>query len=115
MVKIVLLDGYELNDDLDWDKLRSVGDCTFYDRTNTANEKEIINRIDGAAIVITHKTPINDYVISQSKNLKYIGIMGTGYDVINLESASKHNIEVTNFQPMLVMRWLNSLFLSYLK
>ncbi|MCP9302918.1 D-2-hydroxyacid dehydrogenase, partial [Leuconostoc mesenteroides] len=96
MAKIVLLDGYELNDDLDWDKLRSVGDCTFYDRTNTANEKEIINRIDGAEIVITHKTHINDYVISQSKNLKYIGIMGTGYDVIDLESANKHNVEVTN-------------------
>ncbi|MDN2650313.1 hypothetical protein [Leuconostoc lactis] len=69
MAKIILLDVYELNDDLDWDKLSSVGDCTFYDRTNTANEKEIINRIDGAEIVITHKTPINDYVISQSKNL----------------------------------------------
>ncbi|ORI76517.1 hydroxyacid dehydrogenase [Leuconostoc mesenteroides subsp. cremoris] len=96
MAKIVLLDGYELNDDLDWDKLSSVGDCTFYDRTNTANEKKIINRIDGAEIVITHKTPINDYVISQSKNLKYIGIMGTGYDVIDLESANKHNVEVTN-------------------
>ncbi|EEJ42900.1 hypothetical protein LME05_16360 [Leuconostoc mesenteroides subsp. cremoris] len=40
MAKIVLLDGYELNDDLDWDKLSSVGDCTFYDRTNTANEKK---------------------------------------------------------------------------
>ncbi|MCT4388775.1 D-2-hydroxyacid dehydrogenase [Leuconostoc pseudomesenteroides] len=96
MVKIVLLDGYELNEDLDWDKLRSVGDCTFYDRTNTANVKEIINRIDGAEIVITHKTPINDYVISQSTNLKYIGIMGTGYDVVDIESASKQNIEVTN-------------------
>lgn len=96
MVKIVLLDGYELNDDLDWDKLRSVGDCTFYDRTNTANEKEIINRIGSAEIVITHKTPINDYVIAESTNLKYIGIMGTGYDVVDIESASKHNIEVTN-------------------
>ncbi|WP_099045152.1 D-2-hydroxyacid dehydrogenase [Leuconostoc citreum] len=96
MVKIVILDGYELNDDLDWNKLKSVGDCTFYDRTNTSNEQEIIKRIGSAEIVITHKTPINDYVIGKSTNLKYIGIMGTGYDVVDIESASNHNIAVTN-------------------
>ncbi|GMA68957.1 glycerate dehydrogenase [Leuconostoc litchii] len=96
MVKIVLLDGYDLNNDLNWETLRSLGDCVFYDRTKTSDDNEIISRIDNAAIVITHKTPINKYVISQSPNLKYIGIMGTGYDVVDIDSTRKKNIVVTN-------------------
>lgn len=57
MVKIALLDGYKLNDDLDWDVLSSVGDFTSYDRTTECNDNEIIDRIGSAEIVITHKTP----------------------------------------------------------
>ncbi|MBZ5962917.1 D-2-hydroxyacid dehydrogenase [Leuconostoc gasicomitatum] len=96
MVKIILLDGYKLNNDLDWKALLSLGNCVFYDRTKIADDNEIISRIGNAEIIITHKTPINNYVINQSPNLKYIGIMGTGYDVVDVDSAQKRNIVVTN-------------------
>ncbi|MDF7626719.1 D-2-hydroxyacid dehydrogenase [Lactobacillaceae bacterium L1_55_11] len=96
MAKIVLLDGYALNSDLDWDTLRSLGDCTFYDRTNVTDVSEIISRIRDAEIVITHKTPINSDVIAQAPNLQYIGIMGTGYNVVDIDSARRKNIVVTN-------------------
>lgn len=96
MTKIVLLDGYALNNDLDWPQLNQLGDCTFYDRTNVDDKSEILHRIDNAEIVITHKTPLDDDIISHASNLKYIGIMGTGYDVVDIDSAHKHQITVTN-------------------
>ncbi|MDR2660728.1 MAG: D-2-hydroxyacid dehydrogenase [Lactobacillaceae bacterium] len=96
MVKIVLLDGYKLNNDLNWNELHTLGDFHYYDYTVSINDDEIINRIGNAEIVITHKTPINNYVITRSTNLKYIGIMGTGYDMFDIKSAFNHDIVVTN-------------------
>lgn len=93
---IVLLDGYSLNFDLTWSKLSNLGNCTFYDQTPVDDTEEIIKRIDNAEIVITHKTPLRSEVLTQVPNLKYIGIMGTGYDVVDIESAHQHNITVTN-------------------
>ena len=93
---IVLLDGYSLNVDLTWSKLSNLGNCTFYDQTPVDDTEEIIKRIDNAEIVITHKTPLRSEVLKQVPNLKYIGIMGTGYDVVDIESAHQHNIIVTN-------------------
>ena len=93
---IVLLDGYSLNADLTWRKLSNLGSCTFYDQTPVDDTEEIIKRIDNAEIVITHKTPLRSEVLTQVPNLKYIGIMGTGYDVVDIESAHQHNITVTN-------------------
>ncbi|KRL05122.1 D-2-hydroxyacid dehydrogenase [Liquorilactobacillus oeni] len=95
-MKIILLDGYGLNKDLNWDLLNQLGDCTFYDRTPVDDKNEILKRIDDAEIVITHKTPLNDDVISRAPNLNYIGIMGTGYDVVDINSAHKNNVVVTN-------------------
>lgn len=95
-MKIVLLDGYELNKDLNWDDLKQLGDCTLYDRTAVDDQDEIINRISSAEIVITHKTPLNDDVIRHAPRLKYIGIMGTGYDVVDVQSAHRNQITVTN-------------------
>ncbi|MDN2453188.1 D-2-hydroxyacid dehydrogenase [Lactobacillus sp. UCMA15818] len=95
-MKIVLLDGYELNKDLDWGLLQELGDCTLYDRTPVNDKNEIIRRINSAEIVITHKTPLDDEVISQAPQLKYIGIMGTGYDVVDIKSAHKNKVVVTN-------------------
>lgn len=95
-MKIVLLDGYELNKDLNWDGLKQLGDCTLYDRTAVDDQDEIINRISSAEIVITHKTPLNDDVICHAPRLKYIGIMGTGYDVVDVQSAHRNQITVTN-------------------
>lgn len=95
-MKIILLDGYELNRDLNWESLRQLGDCSFYNRTSVNNDNEILERIGDAQIVITHKTPLNEYVIERAHNLKYIGIMGTGYDVVDINSAHKNKIIVTN-------------------
>ncbi|EJE99308.1 D-2-hydroxyacid dehydrogenase [Liquorilactobacillus mali] len=94
-MKIIVLDGYALNSDLDWDLLKQVGDCTLYDRTGNDDE-EIIKKIGSASIVLTHKTPIDAAVIEKASNLKYIGVMGTGYDVIDMSAANSKNIVVTN-------------------
>lgn len=96
MANIVILDGYELNNDLDWRKLKNLGNCTFYNRSPINDDKEVLKRIGDAGIVITHKTPLNDHVISNLPKLKYIGIMGTGYDVVNIQSAHRNNVVVTN-------------------
>lgn len=95
-MKIVLLDGYDLNQDLNWETLKNLGDFEFYSRTSIDNDTEILQRIDDAEVVIAHKTSLDDSVISHASQIKYIGIMGTGYDVIDIDSANNHNIIVTN-------------------
>lgn len=95
-MKIVLLDGYELNQDLDWSTLKTLGDVTLYDRTTVDNPAEILEKISDAEIVITHKTPLNADILNQTPHLKYIGIMGTGYDVVDIDTAHQNNIVVTN-------------------
>lgn len=95
-MKIVLLDGYALNHDLNWQVLRQLGDCQLYDRTPVDDDAEILKRIGDAEIVLTHKTPLDDAVIRQAPKLTYIGVMGTGYDVIDIESAKQHQVTVTN-------------------
>ncbi len=96
MLKITLLDGYNLNQDLDWQPLKDLGDCDLYDRTPVNNPKEILSRIGQAEIVITHKTPITAEIIQKAPNLAYIGVMGDGYDVIDTQAARKRGIPVTN-------------------
>lgn len=96
-MKIVNLDSYALNPgDLDWSPLKELGDCTFYDRTPVNDDNEILKRIGDAEIVLTNKTPLDEYVISTAPNLKYIGVTATGYNVIDTEAATKANIPVTN-------------------
>lgn len=95
-MKIIVLDGYALNKDLNWQLLNQLGECTFYDRTPVDDNNEILKRIGNAEIVMTHKTPLNDDVISNAPGLQYIGIMGTGYDVVDIKSAHKNNVVVTN-------------------
>lgn len=95
-MKIVLLDGYALNHDLDWQQLDQLGEFDHYDRTSVDNDEEILRRIGQAEIVLTHKTPLNDWVINQAPQLRYIGIMGTGYDVVDIQSADRNHVAVTN-------------------
>ena len=95
-MKTVLLDGYELNDDLDWSALRKTSDCELYDRTPVDDADEICRRIGDSELVITHKTPLSAEVIARLPKLRYIGIMGTGYDVIDMAAAREHSITVTN-------------------
>ncbi|MDQ7188543.1 D-2-hydroxyacid dehydrogenase [Lactococcus lactis] len=95
MTNIVVLDGYELNRDLHWELLSKLGNCNFYNRTPDDNN-EILKRIGNADAIIIHKTLINKFILNSSPNLKYIGIMGTGYDVVDIDSAKKSGVIVSN-------------------
>ena len=93
-MKIVVLDGYVLNPgDLSWNEFSKIGDVKVYDRT-LANE--VIDRIGDAEVIYTNKTVINDVVINACPNLKFIGVLATGYNVVDIIAASKKNIVVTN-------------------
>jgi glycerate dehydrogenase len=93
-MKIVVLDGYTLNPgDLSWDPLRSLGECTLHDRTPA---EKVVERCAGAEIVLTNKTQLNREIIRKITQLRYIGVMATGYNVVNTEAARKRNVVVTN-------------------
>lgn len=93
-MKIVVLDGFTLNPgDLSWDNLYSLGDVVIYDRTT---QDEILERSQDAEILLTNKTPLRADVITQLKSLKYIGVLATGYNVVDIEAAKKQGIAVTN-------------------
>jgi len=93
-MKIVVLDGFTLNPgDLSWDGFKALGDLTVYDRT-PANKT--IERIGDAAIVITNKTIINEDVLKACPRIKYIGVLATGYNVVDIKRAQEQNIIVTN-------------------
>lgn len=93
-MKIVILDGYSLNPgDLSWNPLKHLGDLTIYDRTA---ESQIIERIKDADYVYTNKTPISKAAIEAAKHLKWIGVLATGYNVVDVTAASKKKIPVCN-------------------
>ena len=93
-MKIVVLDGYTLNTgDISWDGLKALGDVTIYDRT--AADK-VVERAAGAEIVFTNKTPINEEAINQLNSLKFIGVLATGYNIVNTEAAKEKGIIVSN-------------------
>ncbi len=94
-MKIVVLDGYPLDKGLDWDALTQLGDCKIYDRTDYEDDK-ILERIGDASIVLTNKTPMDVNVINNAKNLKYIGVLATGYNVIDMKAAATKGVTVTN-------------------
>ncbi len=92
--KIVILDAYCVNTgDLSWDKLSSLGEVTIYDRTD---EKDVISRISDANVILTNKVRITSSIIDSSPKLKYIGVLATGYDVIDIKAAHSRGIIVTN-------------------
>jgi len=96
-MKIVILDGYTLNPgDLDWEKFQELGELTVYDRTSLTDEQEIISRIGDAEIVFTNKTPIREHTLKSCSQLKFIGVLATGYDVIDIIAAREMGITVTN-------------------
>ena len=95
-MKIVVLDGYTLNPgDLSWDDLKALGDCTVYGRTSLTDTAEIISRIGSAQIVFTNKTPLTREILDAC-NVKYIGVLATGYNVVDTAAAKELNIPVTN-------------------
>jgi glycerate dehydrogenase len=96
-MKIVVLDGFTENPgDLSWEGLRKLGDLTVYDRCPLDDEAEVTRRIYGAEAVITNKTPVSRKTIESSKNLAYIGVLATGYNIVDCEAAGKRGILVAN-------------------
>ena len=93
-MKIVVLDGYTLNPgDLSWEGLKKIGDVTVYDRTP---EDKIVERAAEAEVIYTNKTPLNGAVLKQLKSLKFIGVLATGYNVVDTDAARDCGIVVTN-------------------
>lgn len=96
-MRIVVLDGYALNPgDIDWQPLQDVGECEIYDRTPFNDKTEILKRIGDARIVFTNKTPLDKEIINTAPNLKYIGVLATGYNVIDIAAANEAGVTVTN-------------------
>lgn len=93
-MKIVILDGYSVNPgDLSWEELEACGELTVYDRTNT---EDILKRTKNADAILTNKVVISSEIIDKLPNLKYIGVLATGYNVVDIEAAKKRGITVTN-------------------
>lgn len=93
-MKIVVLDGYTENPgDLSWSGFEALGELTVYDRTA---ESEILERIGGADAVIVNKCPITRETLERCPGTKYIGILATGYNVVDLDAAKENGIPVTN-------------------
>ena len=84
-MKIVILDAYTANPgDLSWDGLRALGELTIYDRTAAC---DVDARMAGADIVLTNKTPITAANIEAAKSLRYIGVLATGYNIVDVAAA----------------------------
>jgi len=93
-MNITVLDGYTLNPgDLSWAPLEELGDCTIYERTPP---EEIVERSREAQIVLVNKVVLSAASIQQIPGLQYIGLLATGYDVVDVEAANRRGIVVTN-------------------
>lgn len=93
-MRIVVLDGYTLNPgDLSWNGLNALGEVMVYERTA---ESQIVDRATDADIVLTNKTPLSAATLQQLPKLRYIGVLATGYNIIDIQAAKEHNILVTN-------------------
>ncbi|MEM9719363.1 MAG: D-2-hydroxyacid dehydrogenase [Bacteroidota bacterium] len=94
-MEIVILDGHTLNPgDLSWDKFRELGSLKVYERT--LDLEEIVERSQGAQALIVNKVSINNEIMENLRNLRYIGVSATGYDIIDIQAASQRGITVTN-------------------
>ncbi|HJD75182.1 MAG TPA: D-2-hydroxyacid dehydrogenase [Bacteroides reticulotermitis] len=93
-MKIVVLDGYAANPgDLSWESLKVLGDCTVYERTAP---NEVLKRAAGAEAILTNKVVINAEQMDALPGLKYIGVLATGYNVVDTIAAKERGIVVTN-------------------
>lgn len=93
-MKIVVLDGYGLNPgDLSWENLEALGDVEVYPRTAP---EDVIDRCFDAEIVLTNKVVFNKQILVSLPRLKYIGVLATGYNVVDVDAASDLDIFVTN-------------------
>lgn len=96
-MKLVVLDGYTENPgDLSWEGLRALADVTVYDRTSLTDPAEAIARIADAQIVITNKTPLPRAVFEACPAIRMVGVLATGYNVIDIACAKEQGIPVCN-------------------
>ena len=93
-MKIVVLDGHTLNPgDLSWKGLEALGECRIYERTAT---EETVSRAANAEIVLTNKTVLSREIIEKLDALQYIGVLATGYNVVDIDAAGNRSILVSN-------------------
>src|SRR5690554_3840179 len=93
-MNIVILDGYTLNPgDLDWSPIKDLGSVTIYDRSTT---DQVVERAQDATIILTNKVELPKEVMKQLPKLKYIGVMATGFNMVDLKAAQELDIVVTN-------------------
>ena len=93
-MKIVVLDGYTLNPgDISWGGMEALGEVTVYDHTKP---EDIIERIGDAEVVYTNKTPITKETLDACPSIKFIGVLATGYNVIDIAAAKEKGIPVSN-------------------
>ncbi len=94
VTKIVVLDGSALNPgDLSWDALSAIGELQVFDRSA---DDQVVARAHEAEIVLTNKTRLSAQIIRQLKNTRYIGVLATGYDIVDVQAARELKISVTN-------------------
>lgn len=93
-MKIVVLDGYTLNPgDISWEGMEAFGEVTVYDRTKA---EEVVERIGDAEVVYTNKTPITKETMDACPNMKFIGVLATGYNIVDIAAAKEKGIPVSN-------------------
>jgi glycerate dehydrogenase len=93
-MKIVILDGHTLNPgDLSWDDLKALGECTVHERTS---RHELVTRARGAEVLLTNKVVLDAAALAKLPDLKYIGVLATGYNVVDVDAARKRGVVVTN-------------------
>ncbi len=92
--RIVVLDGYTLNPgDIDWQPLQALGDLELHDRTPT---DQILERCNGASCLLVNKTPLTRATVEALADLRYIGVLATGYNVVDIEATAARRVVVTN-------------------
>jgi glycerate dehydrogenase len=97
VMKIVVLDGYTENPgDLSWEGFEKLGSLTVYDRSSLTDYREAVSRIGDAEAVIVNKTPITAEVLTSCPSIRYIGVLATGYNVVDTDTARARGISVTN-------------------
>ena len=93
-MKIVVLDGYTLNPgDISWEGMEKFGEVTVYERTK---EEDIVSRIGDAEAVYTNKTPLTKETFEACPNIKFVGVLATGYNIVDIVAAKERNIPVSN-------------------
>lgn len=92
-LNIVVLDSKTLGENLDWSIFKDLGNLTLYD---LSTKEEAKKRVKNADIILTNKVNIDEELLDSGKNIKYIGVLATGYNIVDLEECTKRDIVITN-------------------